>query len=284
MRRTLFPFVLAAFAVALSSVSARADLKIVTQMKVTGAPEAAQGQVPPTTTTFIKGDRVRVEQGKTITITDYKSNVIVTLDPVKKTYSEMNLNALTDAAKNPMMAMFKMDVKADVKPTGKTKELLGRTVKEYKYSATVSMSVDPNAGEDTPLPPGIADMLPTVMISGENWVSDTIQFPIDPNKLMSQSMQGMLSMFGAGMKDFQEKMAAIPGYPLETRTLVEVVFPPTAPKEMIGETPGPVTTTTTVTSISEEPLPDSLFDIPADYEKVTGPALPIPGADNDGPR
>lgn len=260
--------------------AAWADLKVVQEVTIKGLPEAAKAQnpnleKPMTITTFYKGDKMRQEMGAMITITDYKDGTMMTLDPKKKTYYITKVaDSMNAIANNPMMEMFKMDIKADVKPGTETKPILGKSAKSVKYSATFTFST--KDGSDSP----IIGMMPTIILKGEQWVTEEIKVPGDPKQLMQRmTARGPMAMFGAGMKDFTEKLAAVPGYPLVNTTTMEFVFPPTAPPQIQEQMGGkPMTTLSEVKSISEESLEDGLFNAPEDFKEVKAPETPtLPG-------
>jgi hypothetical protein len=260
--------------------SAWADLKVVQEVTIKGMPEAAkQGnpdiEKPQTTTTYYKGDRVRSEQKAGVTITDYKEDKMWTLDTKKKTFYVTKISeAMNAAANNPMMEMFKMDIKADVKPGTETKEILGRSAKNVNYSATFLFSM--KDGSESPL----LAMMPTITIKGEQWVTDSIKVPGDPKQMLQRmNMRGPMAMFGGSMKEFVEKMASIPGYPLMNNMTMEFVFPPSAPPQatqMFGDKP--MMTMVEVKSVSEDALDDALFTVPEDYKEVKAPQPGFPGA------
>jgi hypothetical protein len=174
-----------------------------------------------------------------------------------------------------MMSMFKMDIKADVKPGTETKAILGKQAKNVKFTATFVMSM--KDGGDSP----IAAMMPTIILKGEQWVTEEVKVPGDPKQLLQRMMsRGPMAMFGSGMKEFVEKMGSVPGFPLLNSTTMEFVFPPTAPpqlQEQMGTKP--MTTLTEVKSISEDVLEDALFKAPEDFKEVKAPEVPaFPGA------
>jgi hypothetical protein len=262
--------------------AAWADLKVVQEVTIKGLPEAAKAQnpnlgKPMTMTTFYKGDRMRQEQGAMVTITDYKEGTITTLDPKKKTFYVSKISDTMNAvANNPFLETLKLDVKADVKPGTETKSILGKSAKNVKFNATFTFSS--KDGGDSP----IAAFMPTIILKGEQWVTEEVKVPGDPKQMLQQMnlSRGPMAMFGGGMKEFTEKMGSVPGFPLLNSTTMEFVFPPTAPPQVQEQMGGkPMTTLTEVKSISEEVLDEALFKAPEDFKEVKAPETPaFPGA------
>jgi hypothetical protein len=249
----------AAVTLTASSV-ARADLKIVSQTTV--------GDKATTTTTYYKGKKMRSEttDGQ-ISIIDTATGKMYMLNVKEKTYQEMDMSAL---ANNPMMQM--MDIKSDVvvKPGGKTKTILGKPARNYVFTAKLTFNLKKemldritaqNGGKKPPtMPP-----MPVISIQGENWVTDAIKMPggvINPANLM-QSMS-------PGMKNLVDKLSAIKGVPLESTQTVT-----TSGNAALSKM-GPQVIKNVPRSLSEAPLSDSLFKVPAGFTKVTRP-MGMPG-------
>jgi hypothetical protein len=79
-----------------------------------------------------------------------------------------------------------------------------------------------------------------------------------------------------GMKNLMEKLSSIKGVPLDSRVTMTFKGGPANMK--------PQVTTSTATSLSEAPLSDSLFKIPAGYTKAAGGGLPGMGGPAGRPR
>lgn len=243
-----------------SAGSARADLKVVSEMTVTGLPKTemtSSGTQKSTSTAYYKGDKFRQEAGDSISIFDCGTGQVYTLDQGKKTYSVMAADDMLNMANNPMLAKMKMDVSGDVTPTDKTETITDKTTKEYLFTFTMKMGME---GMDS-------SIFPTMKMSGEQWNTTSIRFPANCVKMM-QFTQRMPGMFGSSMKTFAEKMAAMPGFPM--RKTMTITMEGGAVAAM---TKDPIVMTTEVKSISEDKLPDSLFAVPSGYTKVDPPKM-----------
>jgi hypothetical protein len=260
----------------MSATLARADVKIVSEVTVKGVPKAAQAQISDkttTTTTYYKASKQRTETDKSVTITDLDADKFYTLDPVKKTYYLMSSKDMEKmAADNPMLAMIKMDTSTTVTPTDETKTIAGKMAKKYAYTTVMKMGMD---GADE----SISAMLPTITISGEQWTTEEIALPVDFRKVAQSSfMRSMPAMMAKGIKDMVDKMAEIKGLPLSNIITVTVKASASAPPQAAAAFPkDPIVTTTEVKTITEGPLDDALFTVPADYKEVKAPATAMPG-------
>ena len=270
---------------ALAPLASRADVTLVTQNKLSGLPGAAGTSQTVTITTYYKGTHTRIENGAEVILSDAdKPGVQTMLDTVKKTYYTRPLKVEADAlAGNPMTASLKMDAKVFVHPGGQTKTIAGKTAKNYKFNATITMANPDN--------PQFALMLPTVTIKGEQWTTDALTLPLsvaDRGKALNFASGGMMGAFmSKGMKEFGAKMGEIKGLPLSNTTILSFVFPEGSPiAAMAGDSlPKSITSVVEVKSLSEDPLADTLFAVPDGYTKVDPPAPPaIPGTPGTKPQ
>ncbi|MBB6053381.1 hypothetical protein [Armatimonas rosea] len=260
---------LALAAVLALSTAASADLKLVQTTTMEG--ELGQKvQKPgdpksPTVTLYYKGNRQRTESGDRVTIFDGQRMLV--LNTKAKTYQVLPKDPSGGAA-NPMMAM--MDIKADIRvaPTGKTQTIQGKKATQYVMTMTMNLGMRPGStkapGSSQKAPPPGEMKIPPLTSKTELW---TAEFPgVTLSAAMSrQSLpNGMGSM--PFMKDMTEKMKTVKGIPLLTTTSQEIMG---KHMEMTIKT----------TSLSEAPLPDSLFAPPAGFKQVPyeAPGLMIPG-------
>ncbi len=252
-----------ALAAALSlSAAAHADLKLVQQTSMSGdlgKRVQKDGGAPktPTVTMYYKGNRTRTESGGGVTIFDGQRMLM--LNPEKKTYQVIPKDAAAKAM-SPMLAM--MDIKADVsvKPTGKTQILQGKKTQQYVMTMTIKLGMKNAAAKDAPK--GDVPQIPPITSKTELW---TAEFPgiTLSGAAMSQAMPaGVASM--PFVKDMTEKMKSVKGIPLQT----------TMTQDVMGQQ---MTVTMKTTTLSEAPLPDSLFATPAGYKQVpyVAPSMPM---------
>lgn len=271
--------VMGAAAALLTASMARADIKIVSEITITGMPAAARQSAPGvsdkpmTTTVYYKGSKQRTETGNTVQIYDAAADQMYTLDTDKKTYSVISPSKMLEGvAGNPFLDMMKFDTTASVKAGGATKNIAGKPATNYVYSATIKITMDN-------LPPEAAGSLPTMEMKGEQWATESLSLPSAFQKAGLNNMaRRMPPMMVKGMKPLIDELAKIKGAPLSSRMSMSFIVPPGSPAA--GSVPKePIVTTTEVKSISEETLSDSLFEIPTGYKKVEAPKTPgIPGA------
>jgi len=264
LRRCGAALILSATLLIGSVAIARADVKIVTRMETSGGftPEGSGGA---TTTTYYKGDKVRTEAGDTITLFDGATDKYITIYKTKKTYTTGNLKD-TLAQTSNLEKQLKITTTMDLKPGGKTRTLAGKPAKNYLWTANISFVARAEAlknAENTSGPRGFK-----MVMKGETWATEAITLSAKTTRLASVFSMGNGI---AGLKPFTEKLASIQGVPLSfeiTQTMTPIAAPnpdPNAPKLR----PINMTVTSKVVSISEDPLPDSLFKIPAGYKKMS---------------
>lgn len=231
---------------------ARADVKLVQstsmdgelgqRVKKAGAPQA------PSTTTYYKGSKMRLEAGETISIFDGQR--LLVLDAKKKTYQVVPRDAASAA--NPMMAM--MDVKAEmsVKPTGKTQAIQGKKAQLYVMTMTMNLGLKPGALKGEGAPKGEQPKIPPVTSKTEFWM---VEFPgVSVGGSVRQNMMGNMGSLPF-VKDMTEKLKALKGIPLLT----------VMNQEVMGRK---FSVTVKTTALSEAPLPDSLFVPPPGFKQV----------------
>lgn len=260
--------VLAALAVTLPlAAAARADIKIVSETTIKGVPSQAKTQMPDldkprTVTTYYKGSKQRIEDGKNVTITDFDTGKVYSLDVAKKTYSETDLNAASaDMAGIPLTTTL---VSATVNEGKDTKTIAGKEAKSYKYLAVLQMGMENGDAS-------LAAMMPTISIQGEQWTTEAVTLPVTYTKIAQTTfVKRMPPMMAGGLKGFVEKMATIKGTPLSSTTSMSFTLPAAAKDSPMAQMmpKEPMVTTNEVKSISEESLPDTLFAPPADFKKV----------------
>lgn len=247
------------------SAAAHADLKLVQKSTMEGdlskrLQNAENAPQAPTMTTYYKGGRMRTEAGDKVTIFDGERTLL--LNPKKKTYQAIPKNAGAELA-NPMLAM--MDIKADVrvKPTGKSQTIQGKVAQHYVLTMTMKlgMKVATEGASKGDMP-----QIPPITSKTELW---TVEFPgikLGAGTARQAMPAGMGNLPFA--KDLTDKLKSIKGIPLQT-TMIQ---------DMMGKK---MSVTIKTLSLSEAPLPDSLFALPAGYKQVPyeAPAMPtMPGS------
>ena len=241
----------------LLSTAAHADLKLVQKTTMEGdLSKKVQGAGgPPQTssvTMFYKGNKTRTEAGDRVTIFDGER--VLLLNPAKKTYQAIPKNAGADMA-NPMMAMMDIKASVDVKATGKTQTIQGKQAKQYVMTMTMKLGMKQGAEGEAP-------ELPSFTTRTELWTAEFPGVALSPSMAKQNMPGGIASM--PFVKDMTEKLKTIKGIPLLT----------TMNQEIMGKKMNMILKTV---SLSEAPLPDSLFAPPAGYKQVpyTAPAMPM---------
>lgn len=278
----VFPVAAAVFCVGFSISAARADVKVVSQTTVSGATPQMAAKMPAggqTVTTYYKGSKTRTEAGSGatrqagITIYDSQANTVTTINPAQKTYTVTSLSAL---AMNPMMAALDIKTTATMKPGGKTQTILGKPSKNYLWQATITMGMKPNANPGGGGAAG-AGKMPTgplfiMKMNGEQWTTEAVKLPSVGGKALLPGLMSGPARMMPGLAPLLNKLSGMKGLPLSS-TVTQTFTQGAAMAGMGGAGAGqipkePFVTRTQVMSISEAPLPDSLFAPPAGFRKV----------------
>ena len=249
--------------VVLLGTNAHADLKLVQKTSMEGdLSKRVQGAggppTPPSVTMFYKGNKTRTEAGDRVTIFDGER--ILLLNPAKKTYQAIPKNAGADmASANPMMAMMDIKASVDVKATGKTQTIQGKQAKQYVMTMTMKLGMKQGAGGGAS---GESPQIPPFTTRTELWTAEFPGVTLSPSMAKQNMPGGMASM--PFVKDMTEKLKTIKGIPLLT----------TMNQEIMGKK---MNISVKTVSLSEAPLPNSLFAPPAGYKQVpyTAPAMPM---------
>jgi hypothetical protein len=216
-------------------------------------------------TTYIKGSKMRsdVVMGDTTrtTIFDLDTQKMISFDSKKKEADVYDMQKMTaDMSKSVQVN----DMKASIKPNGKTKELLGKTATGYDMTVTLPATMG-----------GADGMKMVVNLQGPMWIVkgapgaaeylafykaavDKGWFFSDPGTAKAQPGQAK------AMAEVQRQLASTGGIPYEQEMTVK----------MSGEGPmagvfakmGNITSTTTVTGIETGTLAADLFNVPAGYK------------------
>lgn len=262
--------------VSLAGSAARADLTYVTKMTA--------GKNATSTTTYIKGNKLRTEIDGGTTITDGTRTWLI--DTSKKTFSVV-ANEKVGQMGGPMVEQFRqmIDVKMDtsVKPGGKARTILGKPARNYIFSMSMKMSFKPGSGPKAPSGDGNRAMtLPVLKLTGESWTTDAL--PVPAGLIKSAGAGAVFSRLGMLGSPVQKSAAAfdsMKGFPLETTLSQSMSGMPKgqkAPKESDR------TVKFAVVSLKTDALPDSLFLPPKGFKQVpySAPSMPMGGMGGGG--
>ena len=252
------PVLLAALAVAAPSF---ADVTI----KSTGTGEGLGMSGTSSSTTYIKGLRMRVDGtlGKkaTSTIFDVDNQKMYVLDEKKKLAEVWDMGQLSQEVAS---AVSVSGIQTTVKPNGQSKEIAGRNTEGYDLEVVVPATIGG--------PGGIAV---TIAMNGTTWIArgapgtqDYSAFYAgaaengwifsDPRAVKGQPGQAR------AMAQMYAELAKLGGLPYESNMQIRLQGEGVMGGLMAKM--GNVTTTSTVESVDAAPLADSLFEPPADYE------------------
>ena len=241
---------LASFAVAVPRASA--DLGMTMTMTMNAGGMAVNSEMQ----TRIKASKMRADVkmlGQEMSVLfDQGAKQVLMINHATKEISVADPGAL--AANNPVAFG---EAAVSMKPTGETKELLGRACRGYAVEMTVPMTVN-------------TDTI-TMRMSGTIWIAD--RGPgVEEYRALSKAAaeSGFSTSFMAqgptmkGMVEMQKTMAEA-GIPMaqEFRMSLEGTGQAAAMMSQMGN----MVMTMTVTSLSTDALPDDLFVPPAGYTK-----------------
>ena len=257
MRRMMLAF-LVALAVA---VPLRADVTIVQTTTGKGGPIGLDGE----SVTMLKGGKMRVEsvmRGKrTITIIDLDKQQFISINEDKKEAEVTDVSAIAQS-----MQMFKAeDVRARVTPTGNKKQVLGYDAAEYEMNVVVPFQLPEGGGSDMQL---------SVSMGGPVWVSKNApgladyqafyRTAAEKGFVLGDPRQAKAAPGQAkGMLELYRKMAEA-GVPLITT--IQMKFEGGGPMAGMMSRMGGMNITSTVTKITEGPIDDAMFTVPAGFK------------------
>ena len=281
---------LAAAAVLLPGI-ARADVKLVTDINLTGVPAAlvpglgASGikstGAEYTVTTSLKDDKARVDMGSTSLVYNTTTDTLYKLDTKNKTYSlshpkaEGAARVAQAAASSPFAAYAQYvkvnEVKTALDDSGASLTRAGRPAKQATFS--VAVSAGPSSEDYAAYVPDVA-----LNMKGEQWNARDLSLPAPLQTLVQSTTAQVLSLPAFGeksslspLRDFINRLVSLPGIALYRRADVTITTsgPAAASFPSLAK---PITYSEEVKTISEDTLPDALFAPPADYKQVAAPA------------
>ena len=280
----------------------RADLTVTSETRIMRSSDPAQNQIGETrpeetrgNVVSYRGDLARVEQGDgTITLYDLKAGRVYLLTPADKTYSTLSLGdflkrdlltAPQDAAGRA--ANSNTEVRLDLKKDAviESKTLAGFQTQAYDLTGGVTVSFNrPAGGGRSGFPGGgrrgrrgggfpggypVPDSggrgaapVRVAQFEGEVWLSA-------PNALKTKTKISLLPLLQLSvpsarlMQPLADKIAKIKGFPLSGKVIFAGRNAPSA-----ASASSSVTVSFTVKTIVEGPLDESLFMIPADYQRL----------------
>ena len=217
-----------------------ADLTVVYEVKVdvppafSGASPMAGGKsltnIAVETTAYYKGHKSRSETGDEITLTDYDAGMTYTIDTENKTYSVAQVKpAQADTA--PGLPGNKSFVHSG----GQTQTIAGHAATNTKFMSVTQIGMGRPSG--TPAPAVSPGMLPTLTLSGEEWMADGL-LPEDARNAGFVEFSKRVPMPQLpGVGGFAQKMLAVKGFPLATTLQIRIAFPAGAGPALVNAIP-----------------------------------------------
>lgn len=256
-------------AVVFASVAVHADVTIKSTISVAGGPPGATGAGPMEMLMQIKGLKSRTEMTvmgrETVIIADLETDKVYMLNVADKTVQMMN------AASVPAAAVPKID--AAIKPTGQSRPINNLTCQEYALEMTMSMAEAAGAQ----MPPEAAEMMKgmNMAIDGSVWVAKkgpgAEEYAAFSKAAIDSNLASVLSgAAGGGRNPGMERLMSVSSQAqgLPCLTEMNMTVEGSGPMADMLKQAGPVKTTVETTSISTDPLPADLFEVPADYKTI----------------
>jgi hypothetical protein len=248
MRRSLL--VLAALV--LSAAAASADVTVTMSISI----RAAQMSITGTTTSSAKGTKFRVDtevSGQNLTILSDSA----TKQQWKIDHGTKQIEPFDSQKTMASLPVSFGEAKAVVKPSGQTREILGRQCQAYTVEVTVPMTM---AGETI-----------VMKMSGPAWVAKdgagVAEFRAAQKAFSDLGMTTSVQSQGPQAKGMAEltKALAEAGVVIEQET--QMTMEGTGQMAQMVAQMGVMTMTTKVTAITTDPIPDSKFALPEGYTK-----------------
>ncbi len=238
-----------ALATLLASPALAGDL-VVTTKKHEDAHTMMGQQQPAKDTTevaWIGKDRMRTEEGDSVTIVRADLNKMLMLDTKAKTYSSIDLpfdlKKYVPAEVAPMMEQMKAQMKCTVTPTTETKKIKDWNATHYTISMTMPMG----------------------SMTQEVWATQDVV--LDASTM--QMRAAILSTNPMGGESMAAEMRKVLGMPVLTERTLSVMGSDAKAREE-------------VVSIEQKDAPAGHYDVPADFTEK--PFDPMAGAGGMGPR
>lgn len=272
------------FAVAVSALFSvapiGADVTITTATAIEGGPAAMAGGVaPPTVVTRIKGNKSRTDveigQNSIATLVDLTTNETYLLRRDQKTAQLLDVSAALAAAPSGDAAVSAMpSFETNVKPTGQSRQIAGMNCQEFAVTMRMDMASAAKGRAD--MPPEAAATLGgmRMTMTGSVWVAkdapgadEYLQFQTGAATLARTALsRAGRQDLPRGLDQLLTGFAEAPGIPYLTE--LTMGFEGNEKLAALMQQMGAMKIISRVTAVSTDPLPDSLFAIPADYTVV----------------
>jgi hypothetical protein len=223
-----------------------ADLKIVSQMEM-----SVNGDYHPKeyTTTYYKGDWVRIDSRNRTLLTNYSTHKTYNIDHIHKTYSVSDTDLMQDAS--DMMEMMGLKVSAKVDPADEHKKVVGLDADKYLADVDFELKMPDGSGKVVRLKMHMESWATTALAVSSNQGSVVVGAPND-------MLQSLFNLTGVG--DAKKELAKIKGFSLANRITADVDAP---------DVPAPISIEVDyeAISVSEAAISNAMFRVPAEYKR-----------------
>lgn len=283
--------------------AARADVKIVSIVAVTGQPprmgelQMRVSALPHTVTAYYQGDNSRTEvAGGFAVLYNGKDGTTTVLDLAGKTYFVTSGQPTGQGGCGGRGGRrMTMEGKANLKPAFGTQTLLGSQAQKYALTGFLKMNFSgPPMGPADPPPPdgsgrgtqpggfGGRRSGPRrpqeVTLTGDMWLSDAVKLPSSDKQALMPLLRELMPGGGPLLLPFAGSVVKTRELPLLAKVTLTPTPPPARPAgqgDDAGSAPPPVpmptVATFTVTSVSQSTLDPSLFAVPPGYTQAAPP-------------
>jgi hypothetical protein len=299
------PIACCALAALSTAVAARADFSYVTNRKTTGGSMAAMagGAADGTSKTYLKGQKLRSDNGETATIIDFDAQTITTINSRQKTVSVKSFNDIAAGKPNDVTATI------NVRETGAKKTVNGFDASELvmtmdmdspemRQMGKLQMEMDmwlskdvPGAGELRAFYRKNTDKFPWAALSGGTGnqglqagmanlqrkiaemdgvqVLQVVKIKAAGSAASAPAMPQMTPEQSAKMADAMAKLQAMqkqggPGAAIAAQAMARMGG---AQSGSAASSNSMIEMTLESSGFSSDPIADSVFAIPADYKR-----------------
>jgi hypothetical protein len=275
MKRWLTTF----FMLAMCTAVLRADVTLVQSTSMEGGMASMMAQnggvsMTPKMTTRIKGQKQRSDievAGQTFyMIVDLTAKQVAMVQPSQKT-----VQIMTGPPQLPQ-GVQPPKIDANFQPTGRSQTIDGVKCDEYSFSTTLDMGQMGGGAAGAQMPPEAAQMMQgaKMVMKGSVWVAKSAPGAEEYSTFMKAAAKSELAATMAGamaggngsMSRMMRAMSGIDGIAYMTDMTMSVEG--TGQFADMLRQMGDMHVTTKISSISTDPIDDSVFQIPSDYQVI----------------
>jgi hypothetical protein len=283
----------------------QADIKVVSKVTFTVATQGtpttsgsppSQPVPPQQVTVYYRGGNARTEiQEGSITIFNGKEGKVYLLNPAERTYVVKSVSEFCDPARSRTTSgsvSLKASSDITLSPGVGARTCAGIPTSPYEVSGTVILGAHKSGSGRSLLQglgglPGLGSLgaLAGIAgggrhggesrnsdsgvkpkkfeISGEYWMSESLKLPDERKASPLAAIYSDTQIQNFVFRPLSDSLSKLKSLPLDSRITVASLS-----DDGVQHT---VTRTATVISVSQDPLPDNLFIVPAGYSKIVSP-------------